>query len=297
MARGAFKSAANDLKTCYDKIGMASSDRDLPDFENPPLTEVLISVQFEPIAEMQVPQFGLLWSKFRSGFPRTEQHSPVDAAVEEFGKPKPPKFQLSISKAPPLSRTWFLNEAGSELIQFQLDRFTHNWRKVEGQDSYPRYEHIREQFSKGMGEFRSFLRQESLGEFVPNQCEISYINHIDTNENWATHSELGKVMTVWNPNFQGHYLPELEDVRVATRHVITDEHGNPRGRLHVSAQPAFSGTNAEPILVLTLTVRGAPIEPCSNGVLAFVDQGREVIVRGFASITTSEMHKIWRRTK
>lgn len=103
--------AANALESCCDKISMANSDRDLPDFENPPLTEVLISVQFEPIAEMQVPQIGLLWSKYRSEFPRTEQHSPIDTAVEEFGRPKPPKYQLSVSPAPPVSANLVLERS------------------------------------------------------------------------------------------------------------------------------------------------------------------------------------------
>ena len=43
---------------------MDSPDRDLPDFEAPPLIEVAISVQFEPIPDLQTPQIGLLWSRF-----------------------------------------------------------------------------------------------------------------------------------------------------------------------------------------------------------------------------------------
>ena len=173
----------------------------------------------------------------------------------------------------------------------------HNWRKVEDEDSYPRYEHIREEFSKGLHDFYDFLQEESLGEFRPNQCEISYINHIETNHIWSTHSQLGEVLALWNPTLDDDFLSEPENVRVATQHLLVEGDGDLVGRLHISAQPAFRGTNSEPLLVLTLTARGAPFQPTNDSVLAFVDKGREAIVRGFASVTTTEMHKYWRRTR
>ena len=276
---------------------MADTQRDLPDFDAPPLAEVLISVQFDAITNLQVPQIGVFWSRIRDRFPTTEQHPPLESAIEKFGPPTPPKVQLSISQAPPLSRTWFLNEIGSELIQIQTDRFMHNWRKVEEGDSYPRYEHVRQQFSNGLRDFCDFLEEETLGEFRPNQCEISYINHIEINHIWSGHSELSNVLALWNPKCDDDFLSGLENVRVATQHLIVEGGSDPIGRLHISAQPAFRSTNNEPLLVLTLTARGAPVEPTSDDVLAFIDKGREAIVRGFASVTTPEMHKYWGRTR
>jgi len=44
-----------------------------------------------------------------------------------------------------------------------------------------------------------------------------------------------------------------------------------------------------------LTVRGAPQTQDSNGVFGLLDKGHEAIVRGFTSITTAEMHKVWER--
>lgn len=275
---------------------MASLDHGLPHFENPPLTEVAISVQFDSLPDLQAPQIGLLWSKFRERFPKTEQHSPLGPVIEKFEPPSHPQIQLQISNAPPMPRCWFLNEAGSELIQVQLDRFTHNWRKTKQKDEYPRYDHIKKQFSKELTEFCKFLNKEKLGEFRPNQCEISYINHIEPSNIWNTHSQLGKVLTMWNPNSDG-FLSEPENIRVATQHVFTNDEGDPIGRLHISTQPAFSVSNNKPILVINITARGAPIERSSEGVLAFIDKGREMIVRGFTSATTPEMHKFWRRKK
>ena len=276
---------------------MTHSSCGLPDFENPPLTEVAVSIQFDPLSDIQAPHVGLLWAKFRARFPKTEQHPPLSPIIEKFEPPSQPKTQLEISNVPPMPRCWFLNESGSELIQIQLDRFAHNWRKIERDDSYPRYKHIRTQFAEELEEFCNFLESENLGEFRPNQCEVAYINHIEANDIWETHSQLGKILEVWKPGCNDDFLSEPENIRVATQHVFTNPDGAPIGRLHISVQPAFSASNNAPIFVISLTARGAPEEQSLQGILNFMDKGREMIVRGFTSITTSEMHKFWGRRK
>jgi hypothetical protein len=51
------------------------------------------------------------------------------------------------------------------------------------------------------------------------------------------------------------------------------------------------------MFLLTLTARGRPGSDGIPGVLQFLDVGREWIVRGFTSITTATMHKIWGRRR
>lgn len=269
------------------------SENRLPNFESPPLTEVAISVQFESLPALQVPQIGLLWSKFRDRFPNTEQHTPLDSVIESFEQPTHPKIQFEISNVPPVPRCWFLNDTGSELVQIQLNRFTRNWRKVDKSDLYPRYKYVREQFVQDFNYFCNFLEAEALGEFKPVQCEVSYINNIEPTNDWNEHSELGKVLTMWNPRKVDGLLSSLESSRVATQHIIRNEDGNPFARLHISTQPAFSSADNQPIFVMNITVRGAPFEQSSQGVLTFIDKGRELIVQGFKSVTTPEMHKVW----
>ena len=272
---------------------MTDDKNGLPDFSHPPLSEVAISVQFDSLAQLQVAQIGLLWSKFRKRFPKTEQHAPLAPYIERFEHDPPPTIQLEISNAPPVPRCWFLNDAGSELIQVQLNRFTRNWRKVKIEDEYPRYDYVRSQFSEDLNGFCNFLKDENIGEFRPIQCEISYINNIEPTNIWDEHRDLSKVLAMWNPRNCGRLLSNLENVRVATQHVVNEIAGEPPARLHISTQPAFSSTDKQPLFVLTLTARGAPMEQTTEGVLAFIDKGREMIVRGFKSVTTSEMHDSW----
>lgn len=277
--------------------------KSLPEFNHPPITEVALSVQFANLDDWQSPHIGLLWTRFRDEFPRTEQHPPISPVIESFGPPRRQDLQLEILNSAPPVRTWFLNGAGTELIQVQPDRFIHNWRKVESAQGYPRYSHIREQFFSELDQFCKFLEDEKLGAFVPNQCEVTYINHISL-DSGNVHQQAEKVLTLWRPSFSDDYLREengieLEDSRVAARFVIKDSKHESIGRLHFATQPLMTisdGKLGKDVLGLTLTARGAPIGPGNEGVLKFMDLGHETIVSAFASLTTVEMHEYWGRT-
>lgn len=124
---------------------------------------------------------------------------------------------------------------------------------------------------------------------------MTYVNHIVSGQGWERHGQIGEVLTVWTPRYGDAFLSEPEDVRLALRFVIPDGAGNPLGRLHITSQPAYRITDGRPILILKLTARGKPDGEGIEGVLRFLNTGREWIVRGFASITSPGMHEIWRR--
>ncbi len=276
---------------------MSDMETPLPDFDNPPVVEVALSAQFETLSKLRTPQLGLLWQEFRRRFPVTEEHSPLNAVVEHFGVLKAPKVEvrLEMLQSPPVPRCWFLNEAGTELIQVQHDRFVHNWRKAGTEAEYPRYEHVRNAFANELERFRAFLEREQLGDLNPNQCEVTYVNHIVAGEGWENHSELGEVLTVFELRYSDKFLSFPEHVRIKLSHVIVDQAGEPLGRLHVVVEPVFRREDDQPMWLLNLTARGRPVGEGIDGILRFMDIGREWVVRGFASMTTTKMHKIWGR--
>ena len=139
----------------------------LPDFGRPPVAEVALSVQFDPVKDMGGPQVGLLWAKFRSEFPKVDEHPPLDQVIESFGSPLLPTADLRLEcvDAPVSLRTWFLNERGDELIQVQQDRFIHNWHKVDESDEYPRYSHLISTFTGELGS--GIIQWERLEHGVP----------------------------------------------------------------------------------------------------------------------------------
>jgi uncharacterized protein (TIGR04255 family) len=272
----------------------------LPDFGNPPVVEVALSVQFERLSALRAAYFGLLWTKFRDTFPLVEDHPPLDAAIEMFGTrvtPRPPIRFVHGAQEPPL-RVWFLNQTRTELIQVQQDRLVHNWRKVgmgiTDTGDYPRFEYIVSKFDDELAEFEGFVNEYGLGTFNPNQCEVTYTNHIVAGDGWEEHSQLNNVISTWKQDYKEPFPLTMENVAFQARYLIERDKA-PTGRLHVSLQPSFRQVDDRPIFVLTLTARARPDEETHAGVIRFLNMGREYIVKAFASITTANMHSVWRR--
>jgi uncharacterized protein (TIGR04255 family) len=276
---------------------MTSTSRNLPDYLKPPLIEVALSVQFDSIDRLLTPQLGFLWAEFRDRFPVTEEQPPIVPQIEHFARGTSPRNvpRLQLMEKPETPRCWFLNQLGNELVQVQKDRFVVNWRKVNEESQYPRYEQLRERFQADFDIFQRFLERERLGAPRINQCEVTYVNHILSGNGWDRHSQLDRVIAPWTSNLSEPFLPEAEEIRFASRYVITNTLGQPIGRLHVNLQPAFLTKKAVPIFILTLVARGKPLGGGIEGALAFFNTGREWIVRGFTSLTTESMHKIWER--
>ena len=275
-----------------------SAPLDLLDFARPPLVEVALSVQFEPLLKFRMPYVGQLWTVFRERFPEFQEHPPLPQVTERFGVRhaflQEGTFQFGFGM-PPLHRCWFLNKEGTELVQVQQDRFARNWRKVGEGDEYPRYERIRKSFEQDFGDFAAFLSRQGLGEPVPNQCEVTYVDHLVAGEGWQRHGEVDEVVTLWAKRQAGDFLPEPEEIRFGVKYVIPDRDGKPFGRLYVDLQPAFRKEDEKPMFVLNFVARGKPDSADTPGVLRFFDTGREWIVRAFASVTSSKMQRIWGR--
>ena len=94
----------------------------LPEFAEPPLTEVVIGVQFNSLDRFLSPYLGLLWDQFRSAFPNVEEHVPIAPAFETFG-PNPqflPFVGFQISATAEMPRVFFVNEDRTQLLQVQV---------------------------------------------------------------------------------------------------------------------------------------------------------------------------------
>ena len=277
---------------------MGTLDTPLPDFSAPPVVEVALSVQFDELRSLRVPHLGLLWEEFRADFPNTEEHAPLDPVVERFGARggRAGGTRVELLDSPPMPRCWFLNEAGTELIQIQQDRLVRNWRKSEADAEYPRYRYVRSEFEKAWRTFEQFAERNHLGSLTPNQCEVTYVNEIVSGNVWKEHGELDRVLTVFQKSFSDDFLSSPEDAVLRLRFRIHDDDGHPIGRLHASLDSAMRRTDGRVIFVLKLTARGAPRGEGIDGVLSFLDLGRQWVVRGFASLTTPTMHqKEWGR--
>lgn len=274
---------------------MSEHDQPLPDFEHPPVVEIALGVQYARLPRLTTSSVAKFWLRVRDRFPNWEERRPLPPALEWFGLPQPPSVSFEVGFGPgvPPSRALFVDASGAGLLQLQQDRFVRNWRKVGAGEQYPRYPAIRAGFAESLDLLQSFVDDEDLGELVPNQCEVTYVNHIPAGEGWSSHSEAGEVLEPYGGGLSDEFLGRPESMDLNLRFVFSDDEGNPVGRLHVSSRSAFRNEDGLPMVILTLTARGRPAGQTRDAVLEWLDLGRVQVVRGFKSVTTPKMHRIW----
>jgi uncharacterized protein (TIGR04255 family) len=260
----------------------------LPEFRHPPLNEVVLGVQFNPPNGYQQIYAGEVWDLFRQEFPTVVEQPPLPPVFETFGLPSMGR-QVRFITGPTHTRFWFLNQDGGELIQFQQDRFLHNWRK-DGKETneYPRFDSLVKRFYEELSQLQNYTNSLKPQSLLINQCEISYINHI------ASSPEQPLRASDWL-----RFVPfenEPEDFSVNYREVIHDNDGRPTGRLIYNVALGLK-PDGQRIIILTLTVRGATRDASIDSAVEFLKMGRDRIVTRFAEVTTGKAHQQWERIK
>ncbi len=174
------------------------------------------------------------------------------------------------------------------MIQVQNGRFFYNWM-AQGQDShYPRYTVICPEFVNALSDFRRFLTEELIGEFRPNQWELTYINQVAKGDLWTTPADWARVFR------RPEMLPlrlgivPMETVSFAWRGVIQPN----RGRLHVEIQRGqLAVPEGQETLTITLTARGPANSDAelSDG----LGHGHNAIIGGFRDLTSDQALARW----
>jgi uncharacterized protein (TIGR04255 family) len=263
-------------------------------FENPPLIEVAFSIQYDTIFNFSSLHAGIFWKEIREIFPNFEQHPPLES-VQEKEKVElivNPLFKLEYG-APDI-RFWLLSNEKNELIQIQKDRFAYNWKK-KNNNHYPRYKELFKKFTDFFKQFNEFIINEKLDNIKPNQCELSYVNHIEPNSVWKEHSDIAKIFTVFNPSYPLIKKQHLENISFNAKHSLHDIKDNFAGRLHIDIKPIWKPPLLEPAFRMTLTARGKPFEENIESSLQFYPDASTSIVEAFVALTSSQMHTEWRR--
>ena len=270
---------------------MGKMSKDLPDYESPPVIEVVCGVLFKTIDKLYAPHLGLLWEKYKKEYPVCRELPPLAPVIEHFKERS--HVDLQFDDIPPLPRIWYVHEKDDGIIQVQRDRFLFNWKKVRSEDEYPRYPKVIKLFKDHLYQFESFVSENDLGNLEPLQYEMTYINHIPQGEGWTELNEIGKVF----PDFslrsgEKRFLPEPERINWRTSFVLPDN----SGRLHAKIQLARLIDSGLPVLLLDLTARGIGKDRSFQGMTDWFDLAREWIVRGFTDLTGEDVQRrIWRR--
>jgi uncharacterized protein (TIGR04255 family) len=261
---------------------MSKQNTRLPDYKNPPLIEVAISVGFEYLKEFQSSYIGDLWSQFgRDDFPHIEDHQPIG-----FPDTNPLKE---------IPRVWFLNEDKTELTQFQRNRLVFNWRITNDNIDAPyiRYGEIADKFFDKLQKLEKFV-QDNLGSALAyNGMELAYINSIPFESFGATAESIGTIGNCMNDvcwqegksflqppsKFGGIWEFEAQDL-------------NGSLVVNMASLDEFLGQPG-PALRLDMKASGIYAPPFDNGhdnMLKWYDKAHEYIVLGFDDLTSPAMH-------
>ncbi len=254
----------------------------LPSYKNPPVNEVVCGMRFDCPDKLSIPHIGLLWDKFRSGYPII-QHAPTIASAKG-------EIPTDAATGLPLPRVWFINKSDDQLIQFQFDRFYFNWRRRE--NAYPRYDHVIKNFESVLNSIVFFFDEFKIGKLKPVEYELSYINHIPKGQGWDTIDDLPGIFPdfVWKQTKE-RFLPNPIKVAWQTEFPLQEK----MGHLIVNLKQAIRTEDKVPLLVLELTARGIGESTSKEVIREWFDMAHEWIVRGFTDLTSPEIQKKWLR--
>ncbi|MBL4865288.1 MAG: TIGR04255 family protein [Pseudomonadales bacterium] len=266
-------------------------DPQQPSFKNPPLVEVAISIQFNPIPNFHVGFIGLLWGKYKDRYPLVEHKDPVVHSVEKTGLVNratnaPPTVHFS--SEPTIPRIMFMDQDQGNFVQFQKDRLIVNWRKHSEDSKYPRYSTMRLSISHEYALFKKFLEEHDLAEVQVDQLETTYVNHIEVG-NRSIEEVFPHLLRddLFNKNI------ELETFKLNYTHIIKSGE-NFVGRLYTSIEKARRTQDGVEIFVLRFVGRCHPVGNQSDGVFSALDLIRENVNSSFKSITSTKMHEFWK---
>ena len=265
---------------------------DLPKFDAPPISEVVISLQFDRVPALSAAHIGWYWKDCLGPerWTTVAQTKTIGDAFERFGEETewaPLGGVRFITDPPSELRLQFVTKNQERMIQVQPSRFAYNWRKRSGE--YPTFEKLQPDFDAEFSRFREFLVRSGIGSINLNQWEISYVNQIHRGDGWSLPQDWKAISTslVSPVNVPGQQLETLE----CNWHFVI---GDALGRVHITANHGRLGSKKGPeVLTVQLTARG-PIGSNGNYHQGF-DLGHRHLVLTFDEMTSDAAHKKWGR--
>jgi uncharacterized protein (TIGR04255 family) len=270
---------------------------ELPVFQKPPIVELILSLQFEPVPGFFNCHLGAFW-QFLGGQSQWVAGSdalPIAPEFERFGEERQwlsSPFGLSLSQAAPAVRLQMKNLRGDRMIQAQNGRLTYNWLGDAGGE-YARYRTIRSEFDSIVKQFQTFLGNEGLEPFIVNQWEVTYINQLPLGTVWSRPEDWRNIFT-----FTAVPPPNIDQLKLESFGGSWSYEIAPRrGRLIIQIQHAKAAGDQREILVFNLTARG-PVLQTDASAPSYdegLELGHQAIVATFAKLASSETRAYWKQ--
>jgi uncharacterized protein (TIGR04255 family) len=259
----------------------------LPYFGLPPVIEVVIGVQYDPLPIPTV-AIGQFWATVRDQYPRASDHPLIASPLDRDDRVPGIELTGDAFDAPPLPRVMLEDSSGSWVVQIQQDRLLYNWRKTKEEDEYPRFQNVHPRFRASWNAWVEFLALEHGLHAKATQIELTYVNHVPRGNGWKSVDEIGRVFPSASWQTNGEFLPAPDILAWRAQFQLPDN----SGKLHVALQQGVRLTDRQPVLLCELTARGMPRD---DDLEAWLRVAHEWIVRGFTDLTSPAVQELWKR--
>lgn len=261
-----------------------------PTYNNPPVVEFVLGVQFSPLTKLVSGHYGLFWKELGADWQKPEDAQPINEQFELFDRPKwshPAGVQFRLGKGVPTDRFILHHRDQNRLIQVQPTRFHLNWR-TSG-ELKPSYKDLISEFEVVFAQFEDFVRSNDLGELELNQWEITYIDSFPQVDYWQTPADWSQFL----PGLFGNLFTSPGLVLENRAAQWSFEIQPKRGRVHIAAQVGRWRDQQNDSLLVDTTARG-PIG--KGGVTTLregLDLGHDVSVQSFLAMTSNDIKRRW----
>lgn len=255
----------------------------LPDYQDPPVAEIVAAVQFSPVGSFRIPEIIRLDEAFGSDWSLFEAREALEAIVESPpGVPPAGRFGLGFGSPP--QRAMFSGGDGRWLLQVQHDRVALNETRMP--TSRPSARTAIPELRRQLAKVGPALGQDSLNgcPSTPELVELVYVNHIDESRGFTSWGDLGELLVGIGSSPGTARMTDPEGMQVAWSFPL-NESGAFVGRFRAEVVPAATG-GIQLQLNSRRYVQGR--DP-----FAVLEQCHEDIVCGFDDMTTPKAHEIW----
>lgn len=267
-----------------------------PTFENPPIVEFVLGVQFAPLTKMSAGHYGLLWAMLgKEEWLLPGDASPIQDQFELFDRPRWSAYrELGIRLEPghPIGRFTLRHKDGDRLLQVQPTRFHLNWRKREG--FKPSYKSLINYFEEAFSQFREFVVSSGIGELRPNQWELTYVDSFPHEVYWNSPADWANFL----PGLFGR-LADTDSLGLSLEHRAAEwsfEIRPKAARVHITARPGKWTEDPRDSLILTTTARGPLRFGTPEEIRTGFDLGHDKAVSMFLSVVSEDAISKWQKT-
>lgn len=253
-----------------------------PRYQDPPVVETAIGVQFPPVPGLSVVHLARLQDAWSDEYPALSERPGTfpQPALQENGA------VLQFGFGPSPIRIWAEQAETGLLVQTQNDRLVLNWRAQMSSGPYPHYAVLRDEFLRLWDRYCAGVSQQGLGVPVPQTVEFTYVNNVPLPES----ESVADVMTFLT-------IPEglLPGADVATRfqliRQVTVPGSGAVAQLVVVGEPQFGPDGRSLQLTITTTV------PASDGtdLSGATSAAHALAANTFAAVTSDGEQTRWGR--